>query len=172
MEGQSLPFTSFALHNFYLIQSEGIFLSGLRKMHLNSFLRFGWGFVPRSRTKKISQYLNKLAPPPHPQKNLLGMLVFFFLHFCRKCMLETASVPSVLWTTGDLRRRIIYFVLQFWFLYLLQDQSNVFSVGATRRICITVTYETRKLRDACKFMSDVFCPRNLRKNSITCAGQT
>ena len=64
--GQSFPFISFCLHNFYFTQSEIVFLNGQRDVLLHTSFGTGGGFVPRSVTKKIAKPWPPSLPSPHP----------------------------------------------------------------------------------------------------------
>ena len=66
MEGQSLQFISFTPHNFYFIQIEIIFLTGLRDVLLHTSFGIGGGY--KFCHQRIRQY-------------------FTFLHFCSKVVL-------------------------------------------------------------------------------------
>ena len=55
-------------------------------------------------------------------------------------VLGASSLPSILWTTCGLPRRILWVVEQFWCLCRLRGQSNMSSLRAIKRICITGKY--------------------------------
>jgi hypothetical protein len=152
MEGQSLLFISFTVHNFYFIQSEIIFLTDQTELLLHISFSIGGSLVPRSFSK-IAPILDRPSPPP--SSTVVSFTVF--LHSCRNIVLGAAAFPSVLWTTCRMLWRFIWVVEQFWCLYpdaSMQVQSNMFSVGATRRTCITATWGTKhgKSRDVCKYI--------------------
>ena len=77
MDGQSLPFISFTLQDFYFIRSEIIFLTGQRDMLLHTNFGTGGGFVPRSVTKKlVKTWQPSSLPPPPPRQCFMIFLCF------------------------------------------------------------------------------------------------
>jgi hypothetical protein len=90
MEGQTLPFISFSLPNFYFLQLKIIFLTGQTEVLLHTSFVIGGDFVPSSVTK-ISPILDS---PPSSKKSDLGYFSVF-LHSRRNVVFGAASVPSI-----------------------------------------------------------------------------
>jgi len=83
MDGQSLPFTSFTVHNFYFIQLQIIFQTVRRNVLLHTSFGTGGGFVPGFITKQILENITTL--PTYP-----------IHHSCSNVVFRAASFPSVL----------------------------------------------------------------------------
>jgi len=66
MDGQSLPFISFSVHDFYFIQSKLILQAVQRDALLHTSFGTGGGSVPVFITKRIRQNIITLHTYPHP----------------------------------------------------------------------------------------------------------
>jgi hypothetical protein len=102
---------------------------------------------------KLHQYLtalHSLSPPPPPPHTRTSFSLFLLSR--RNIEFGANLFPAFLWTTCGIPRRSIWVVEQFWCLYTLQGQSNMFFCCGDQANLYNHEVDTNpgKSRDACK----------------------
>jgi hypothetical protein len=159
MEGRSIPFVSFTLHDFYFIRLEIIFLIVQRDVLLHTTFSTGGGFVPHSVTKKFVKTWppSPQSPPPLPRQ-------CFMIFSCFSSFLQNRCVWIVHGSFGPSNNMRIasdnYLSCQSILMSLFIAGSKQYILHRGDPAYLNnreVGTKTEKSRDASKFMCPAAC---------------